>query len=145
MKTLYLVVNHSMGIVVNHRVGKTGRKGCAVDPHCRGSCIRILYQKCYCIIISVHQVIVSVFTCTGYCISRIIASLFSINGRNGHTIGHFEKWSWPLLNQVAQDAVCKKLVKNTYPSSSPACPWHTNRHADRQRKSGYPPPLELPY
>ena len=34
-------------------------------------CVGIMYQKCYCIIISVHQVIASVFTCTGYCISRI--------------------------------------------------------------------------
>ena len=46
-------------------------------------------------IISVHRVIAAVSTCTGYCISRIIASWFSINGLNGHTIGHFEKRSWP--------------------------------------------------
>ena len=37
-------------------------------------CVRIMYQKWYCIIISVHQVIASVFTCTGYCISSRIAS-----------------------------------------------------------------------
>ena len=37
-------------------------------------CVGIMYQKCYCIIISVHQVIASVFTCTGYCISSRIAS-----------------------------------------------------------------------
>ena len=45
-------------------------------PHHHFICyyIIIMYQKCYCIIISVHQVIALVFTCTGYCISIIIAS-----------------------------------------------------------------------